>query len=115
MQTECDDVLFPPAWLVVHPSIRKPWVCGVSSLGIDHTQILGDTIEKIAWQKGGIFKVRFPYNIERVPPITVYMVLKKLAKVIVGGLREVTMCIVSMVSQRFLPSRSSSLKNPWLS
>lgn len=36
---------------------RKPWVCGISSLGIDHTQILGDTIEKIAWQKGGIFKV----------------------------------------------------------
>lgn len=36
---------------------RRPWVCGISSLGIDHTQILGDTIEKIAWQKGGIFKV----------------------------------------------------------
>lgn len=32
-------------------------VCGVSSLGIDHTSILGDTMEKIAWQKGGIFKV----------------------------------------------------------
>lgn len=32
-------------------------MCGVSSLGIDHTSILGDTMEKIAWQKGGIFKV----------------------------------------------------------
>uniref|UniRef100_A0A8C4GST5 Folylpolyglutamate synthase n=1 Tax=Dicentrarchus labrax TaxID=13489 RepID=A0A8C4GST5_DICLA len=40
--------------------IRKPWVCGISSLGIDHTQILGDTIEKIAWQKGGIFKPGVP-------------------------------------------------------
>jgi len=40
--------------------LRRPWVCGVSSLGIDHTQILGDTIEKIAWQKGGIFKVCCP-------------------------------------------------------
>ncbi|KAL3041187.1 hypothetical protein OYC64_019404 [Pagothenia borchgrevinki] len=40
--------------------IRRPWVCGVSSLGIDHTQILGDTIEKIAWQKGGIFKPGVP-------------------------------------------------------
>uniref|UniRef100_A0A3P9HY32 Folylpolyglutamate synthase n=1 Tax=Oryzias latipes TaxID=8090 RepID=A0A3P9HY32_ORYLA len=40
--------------------IRKPWVCGVASLGIDHTQILGDTIEKIAWQKGGIFKPGVP-------------------------------------------------------
>uniref|UniRef100_A0A8C5KT01 Folylpolyglutamate synthase n=1 Tax=Jaculus jaculus TaxID=51337 RepID=A0A8C5KT01_JACJA len=36
--------------------IRKPVVCGVSSLGIDHTSLLGDTMEKIAWQKGGIFK-----------------------------------------------------------
>ncbi|XP_036973560.1 folylpolyglutamate synthase, mitochondrial [Acanthopagrus latus] len=40
--------------------IRKPWVCGISSLGIDHTQILGDTLEKIAWQKGGIFKPGVP-------------------------------------------------------
>ncbi|XP_056668433.1 folylpolyglutamate synthase, mitochondrial isoform X2 [Monodelphis domestica] len=40
--------------------IRKPVVCGISSLGIDHTNILGDTIEKIAWQKGGIFKPGVP-------------------------------------------------------
>ncbi|XP_028664953.1 folylpolyglutamate synthase, mitochondrial isoform X1 [Erpetoichthys calabaricus] len=40
--------------------IKTPWVCGVSSLGIDHTSILGDTIEKIAWQKGGIFKLGVP-------------------------------------------------------
>ncbi|XP_057217162.1 folylpolyglutamate synthase, mitochondrial [Triplophysa rosa] len=40
--------------------IRRPRVCGISSLGIDHTSILGDTIEKIAWQKGGIFKPGVP-------------------------------------------------------
>nr|XP_060613560.1 folylpolyglutamate synthase, mitochondrial [Anolis sagrei ordinatus] len=40
--------------------IRKPVVCGISALGIDHTSILGDTIEKIAWQKGGIFKPGVP-------------------------------------------------------
>lgn len=40
--------------------IRRPWVCGISSLGLDHTQILGDSIEKIAWQKGGIFKPGVP-------------------------------------------------------
>nr|XP_045228625.1 folylpolyglutamate synthase, mitochondrial isoform X4 [Macaca fascicularis] len=39
---------------------RKPVVCGVSSLGIDHTSLLGDTVEKIAWQKGGIFKQGVP-------------------------------------------------------
>ncbi|KAG8010968.1 Folylpolyglutamate synthase [Nibea albiflora] len=47
--------------------IRRPWVCGVSSLGIDHTQILGDTIEKIAWQKGGIFKPGVPAFTVRQP------------------------------------------------
>ncbi|XP_061208881.1 folylpolyglutamate synthase, mitochondrial isoform X1 [Neopsephotus bourkii] len=40
--------------------IRAPVVCGVSSLGIDHTSILGDTMEKITWQKGGIFKPGVP-------------------------------------------------------
>ncbi|XP_005748217.1 folylpolyglutamate synthase, mitochondrial-like [Pundamilia nyererei] len=47
--------------------IRRPWVCGISSLGIDHTQILGDTVEKIAWQKGGIFKPGVPAFTVRQP------------------------------------------------
>jgi folylpolyglutamate synthase len=28
--------------------IRKPSVCGVTSLGLDHIDVLGNTIEKIA-------------------------------------------------------------------
>ncbi|XP_023557470.1 folylpolyglutamate synthase, mitochondrial isoform X3 [Octodon degus] len=40
--------------------VRRPVVCGVSSLGLDHTSLLGDTVEKIAWQKGGIFKPGIP-------------------------------------------------------
>uniref|UniRef100_A0A8B9JWE6 Folylpolyglutamate synthase n=1 Tax=Astyanax mexicanus TaxID=7994 RepID=A0A8B9JWE6_ASTMX len=53
--------------------IRRPWVCGISSLGIDHTSILGDTIEKIAWQKGGIFKPGVPaFTVkQQVGPMTV--------------------------------------------
>ncbi|KAG7854819.1 hypothetical protein KL919_005101 [Ogataea angusta] len=37
--------------IFVHPT-----ACGISSLGIDHTAVLGDTLEKIAWNKAGIFK-----------------------------------------------------------
>lgn len=37
--------------------VPKPIVTGVSALGIDHVTVLGNTIEEIAWQKGGIFKV----------------------------------------------------------
>ncbi|XP_014016003.1 folylpolyglutamate synthase, mitochondrial isoform X1 [Salmo salar] len=53
--------------------IRKPWVCGISSLGIDHTSILGDTIEEIAWQKAGIFKPGVPVFTVKQPdrPMTV--------------------------------------------
>ena len=36
--------------------IRRPRVCGITSLGIDHTELLGDTIEYIAWHKAGIMK-----------------------------------------------------------
>lgn len=36
--------------------IANPTATGVSALGIDHTFMLGDTIEEIAWNKGGIFK-----------------------------------------------------------
>lgn len=36
--------------------VRRPSVAAVTSLGIDHSFILGDTIESIAWNKAGIFK-----------------------------------------------------------
>jgi folylpolyglutamate synthase len=32
-------------------------VCGVTLLDYDHVRVLGNTLEKIAWEKGGIFKV----------------------------------------------------------
>jgi folylpolyglutamate synthase len=40
--------------------LRNPIVCGVTNLGIDHTSILGDTVDKIAWHKAGIFKPNVP-------------------------------------------------------
>ncbi|KAI3372664.1 hypothetical protein L3Q82_022712, partial [Scortum barcoo] len=48
--------------------IRKPWVCGITSLGFDHCSLLGDTIEKIAWQKAGIFKPGVPAFTVRQQP-----------------------------------------------
>jgi len=40
--------------------IKYPRVVGVTSLGIDHVAILGNTIDMIAWQKAGIFKQTVP-------------------------------------------------------
>lgn len=40
--------------------IRKPVVCGITTLDYDHTEILGKTIEDIAWSKAGICKPDVP-------------------------------------------------------
>ncbi|KAK6347254.1 Folylpolyglutamate synthetase [Orbilia brochopaga] len=36
--------------------VLHPTVTGITSLGVDHVFVLGDTIEKIAWHKAGILK-----------------------------------------------------------
>ncbi|ESO06650.1 hypothetical protein HELRODRAFT_64438, partial [Helobdella robusta] len=44
--------------------IKNPSICAVTNLGLDHTNVLGSTIEEIAWNKAGIFK-------EYIPALTV--------------------------------------------
>lgn len=39
--------------------VPSPIVTGITALGIDHIQVLGKTIQDIARQKSGIFKVHF--------------------------------------------------------
>ncbi|KAI6047438.1 Mur ligase [Pisolithus marmoratus] len=36
--------------------VPRPIVTGITTLGLDHTAVLGKTIGAIAWQKGGIYK-----------------------------------------------------------
>ncbi|XP_042373506.1 folylpolyglutamate synthase-like isoform X1 [Zingiber officinale] len=40
--------------------VQEPVVCGITSIGMDHMEILGDTIGKIATSKSGIFKPNVP-------------------------------------------------------
>ena len=42
--------------------VPKPLATGITALGLDHTAILGNTIEAIAHQKGGIFKVSYGHR-----------------------------------------------------
>lgn len=37
--------------------IENPVVCGITALGLDHVNVLGNTISEIAWHKSGIIKV----------------------------------------------------------
>ena len=41
-------------------NVLQPLVCGISSIGLDHTEVLGDTIELIAGEKAGIIKPGVP-------------------------------------------------------
>ncbi|KAL9076209.1 MAG: hypothetical protein Q9157_003766, partial [Trypethelium eluteriae] len=46
--------------------LANPSVTGITSLGIDHTAMLGDAIEEIAWHKGGILKPDVPaYTVQQ--------------------------------------------------
>ncbi|KAJ1802249.1 Folylpolyglutamate synthetase [Coemansia sp. RSA 2523] len=48
--------------------VQQPVVCGIASLGIDHQNSLGSTIEEIAWHKAGIIKPKVPVvSVEQVP------------------------------------------------
>jgi folylpolyglutamate synthase len=38
--------------------LTTPVTCGIATLDYDHMLVLGDTIEEIAFEKAGIFKVR---------------------------------------------------------
>ena len=55
----------------------KPTVTGITSLGIDHTAMLGNTIEEIAWHKGGIMKASAPCFTAPQPPTAVEVLRKR--------------------------------------
>ncbi|DAZ93521.1 TPA: hypothetical protein N0F65_002447 [Lagenidium giganteum] len=40
--------------------IKRPVVCGITTLDLDHTRVLGATMDKIAYAKGGILKPDVP-------------------------------------------------------
>ncbi len=41
-------------------NIINPEVTVITNIGLDHTQFLGNTLEEIAWEKGGIIKPNVP-------------------------------------------------------
>lgn len=41
-------------------AVKQPLISVISTISLEHTAILGDTIEKIATEKAGIIKPRIP-------------------------------------------------------
>lgn len=49
-------------------NVVKPEVCAITTLGMDHTDVLGDTLAKIAAEKAGIIKPGVPVVSARLEP-----------------------------------------------
>ncbi len=49
-------------------NVVHPVACAITSIGLDHQQHLGDTIEQIAFEKAGIVKPGVPVVAGRLPP-----------------------------------------------
>ena len=47
--------------------LQKPEVCAITSIGLEHTQYLGNTLEEIAGEKAGIIKPGVPVVIGQMP------------------------------------------------
>ncbi len=48
-------------------TIVRPEISVITSIGLDHCEMLGETIEKIAWDKAGIIKPGRPVVLGRLP------------------------------------------------
>ncbi|KAG6614115.1 Folylpolyglutamate synthase [Phytophthora cinnamomi] len=55
---------------------RKPVVCGISTLDLDHTRVLGETLDLIAYAKAGIFKSGVPAFTTAQEPLAMQMLEK---------------------------------------
>ena len=51
--------------------VKQPELAVITSIGLEHTKILGDTIEKIALEKGGIIKEGCPVLVGNNVPVQV--------------------------------------------
>jgi len=53
---------------------RADKVCVITDIGLDHTELLGDTIEKIATQKAGIIQLKNDVFLQQQPPVVMSVV-----------------------------------------
>ncbi|XP_050210116.1 folylpolyglutamate synthase isoform X2 [Mercurialis annua] len=60
--------------------VQTPVVCGISSLGYDHMEILGNTLGEIAGEKAGIFKHRVPAFTVPQPDEAIHVLENKASK-----------------------------------
>lgn len=62
-------------------NIIRPDLCIITNISFDHTQYLGDTLEKIAGEKAGIIKTHIPVVIGETTPETKSVFIKRAQEV----------------------------------
>ncbi|OQR94475.1 folylpolyglutamate synthase [Achlya hypogyna] len=56
--------------------VERPVVCGITTLDLDHTRVLGETLDLIAREKAGIFKPKVPAFTIAQPEIAAQMLVR---------------------------------------
>jgi dihydrofolate synthase / folylpolyglutamate synthase len=62
-------------------NVIVPLVAAITSIGFDHTEVLGSTLEAIAFEKAGIAKPGVPLVLAAVPPIAAAVIERYAAEV----------------------------------
>lgn len=78
--------------------IKDPLVSLIMSISLDHTAVLGDTVEKIAFEKCGIIKDNRPVVLYSEQPNSVYEVVEKTANEHNSPLTVADNSLVSLVT-----------------
>ena len=73
--------------------LTSPTVTSITSLGIDHVAMLGNTIEEIAWHKAGIMKPGVPAYTALQPPTAINVLQERAAE------RSTSLSIVAQHSE----------------
>ena len=99
--------------------IESPLLTVLTSISLDHTKILGDTIEQIAFEKSGILKPGVPCVCYPDLPRAAEGVIRTTAQVqsarlVVAPLKDLTFVDASLRGTRLLTERSMPLTLPLL-
>ena len=110
-----------PDWVVVEvglggrldaTNVITPVVSAITNIGLEHTQVLGDTIEAIAFEKGGIIKPDVPVvtAAEKVAAVDVF---RHLAAERGAALYEIDKDITYQITSVSLDGVSFDYQSPW--
>jgi dihydrofolate synthase/folylpolyglutamate synthase len=61
-------------------NVLEPAVCAITSIGLDHTEILGGTLEAVAYEKAGILKPGVPAAIGPALPAAARVAIERVAE-----------------------------------